>query len=39
MMWEEGVAGQDPRAHIAQLLQALMRDGRFLSAIGCTRTA
>jgi hypothetical protein len=34
MMWEEGVAGQDPRAHIAQLLQALMRDGRFLSAIG-----
>jgi hypothetical protein len=34
MMWDEGVAGQDPRAHIAQLLQALMRDGRFLSAIG-----
>jgi uncharacterized protein (DUF885 family) len=34
MMWEEGVAGQDPRAHIAQLLQALMRDVRFLSAIG-----
>ena len=34
MMWDEGVAGNDPRAHIAQLLQALMRDGRFLSAIG-----
>jgi len=34
MMWDEGVAGKDPRAHIAQLLQALMRDGRFLSAIG-----
>lgn len=34
MMWDEGVAGKDPRAHIAQLLQALMRDVRFLSAIG-----
>ena len=34
MMWDEGVAGQDPRAHIAQLLQALMRDVRFVSAIG-----
>jgi len=34
MMWDEGVAGQDPRAHIAQLLQALMRDVRYLSAIG-----
>lgn len=34
MMWDEGVAGHDPRAHIAQLLQALMRDGRLLSAIG-----
>jgi hypothetical protein len=34
MMWDEGVAGKDPRAHIAQLLQALMRNGRFLSAIG-----
>jgi hypothetical protein len=34
MMWDEGVAGTDPRAHIAQLLQALMRDVRFLSAIG-----
>jgi uncharacterized protein (DUF885 family) len=33
-MWDEGVAGNDPRAHIAQLLQALMRDGRLLSAIG-----
>lgn len=33
-MWDEGVAGTDPRSHIAQLLQALMRDGRFLSAIG-----
>lgn len=34
MMWDEGVAGTDPRAHIAQLLQALMRNGRLLSAIG-----
>jgi hypothetical protein len=34
MMWDEGVAGQDPRAHVAQLLQALLRDGRFLAAIG-----
>jgi hypothetical protein len=34
MMWDEGVAGPEPRAHIAQLLQALMRDVRFLSAIG-----
>lgn len=34
MMWDEGVAAKDPRAHIAQLLQALMRDGRFLSALG-----
>jgi uncharacterized protein (DUF885 family) len=34
MMWDAGVAGKDPRAHIAQLLQALMRDARFLSAIG-----
>jgi hypothetical protein len=34
MMWDEGVAGQDPRAHIAELLQALMRDVRYLSAIG-----
>jgi hypothetical protein len=34
MMWDAGVAEHDPRAHIAQLLQALMRDARFLSAIG-----
>ena len=34
MMWDEGIAGHDPRAHIAQLLQALMRDVRFLAAIG-----
>lgn len=34
MMWDEGVAGKDPRAHIAQLLQALMRNGRFLAALG-----
>jgi uncharacterized protein (DUF885 family) len=34
MMWDEGVAGKDPRAHIAQLLQALMRNARLLSAIG-----
>jgi hypothetical protein len=34
MMWDEGAAGTDPRAHIAQLLQALMRNGRFLAAIG-----
>ena len=33
MMWDEGAAGRDPRTHIAQLLEALLRDVRFLSAI------
>jgi hypothetical protein len=34
MMWDEGVADKDPRAHIGQLKMALMRDVRFLAAIG-----
>jgi uncharacterized protein (DUF885 family) len=34
MMWEAGVGGGDPRVHIGQLLNALHRNARFLSAIG-----
>jgi uncharacterized protein (DUF885 family) len=34
MMWEAGLAGGDERAHIGQLLNALLRNVRFLSAIG-----
>jgi len=34
MMWLEGAAGKDPKMHAAQLEEALLRDVRFLSAIG-----
>jgi hypothetical protein len=34
LMWDQGAAGNNPRAHAAQLEEALLRDVRFLSAIG-----
>jgi uncharacterized protein (DUF885 family) len=34
MMWESGLANGDAEAHIGQIIQALLRDCRFLSAIG-----
>lgn len=34
MMWEAGLGGDDPAVHIGQLLNALLRNARFLSAIG-----
>lgn len=34
MMWEAGVNGATPATHIGQLSNALLRDCRFLSAIG-----
>ena len=34
LMWEAGVGNVDPEAHIGQLLNALLRNVRFLSAIG-----
>ncbi len=34
MMWEEGLGNGDPEKHIGQLAAALLRDVRFLSAIG-----
>lgn len=34
MMWEEGLGDGDPETHIGQLSNALLRDCRFLSAIG-----
>jgi hypothetical protein len=34
MMWDEGLGGGDPETHIGQLTNALLRDVRFLSAIG-----
>jgi hypothetical protein len=34
MMWEAGLGNGDPEIHIGQLLNALLRDVRFLSAIG-----
>jgi uncharacterized protein DUF885 len=34
MMWEAGLGGQDPEMHIGQLMNALLRDVRFISAIG-----
>jgi uncharacterized protein (DUF885 family) len=34
MMWEAGLGNQDAEAHIGQLLEALLRNARFLSAIG-----
>jgi len=34
MMWEEGLGNGDPETHIGQLTNALLRDVRYLSAIG-----
>jgi len=34
LMWEEGLGSGDVEQHIGQLTQALLRDVRFLSAIG-----
>jgi uncharacterized protein DUF885 len=34
MMWEAGLGNGDPETHIGQLSNALLRDARFLSAIG-----
>jgi hypothetical protein len=34
MMWDAGLGGGNPELHVGQLLQALLRDVRFLSAIG-----
>jgi uncharacterized protein DUF885 len=34
MMWEAGLGKGDPETHIGQLLNALLRDARYLSAIG-----
>ena len=34
MMWEQGLGNGDPEQHIGQLTNALLRDVRFLSAIG-----
>jgi len=34
MMWDEGLGAGSPEAHIGQLTNALLRDVRFLSAIG-----
>jgi hypothetical protein len=37
MMWEAGLGDGDPSAHIGQLLNALLRNARFVSAIGLHR--
>ena len=34
LMWEEGLGDSDPEQHIGQLIEALLRNVRFLSAIG-----
>ncbi len=34
MMWDEGLGDRDPRAHIGQLKNALLRNVRFLVALG-----
>jgi hypothetical protein len=34
MMWDAGLGKGDPETHIGQLLNALLRDARYLSAIG-----
>ena len=34
MMWDAGLRGEDPAAHVGQLLNALLRDARFVSAVG-----
>ena len=34
MMWDAGLGANDPETHVGQLTEALLRDVRFLSAIG-----
>jgi hypothetical protein len=34
MMWEAGLGSRSPEVHIGQLMNALLRDVRYLSAIG-----
>jgi hypothetical protein len=34
MMWETGLGNGDPETHIGQLMNALLRNARYLSAIG-----
>ena len=34
MMWDEGLGNRDPRMHVGQLKNALLRDVRFLVALG-----
>lgn len=34
MMWDAGLGAKDPEIHVGQLTEALLRDVRFLSAIG-----
>jgi hypothetical protein len=34
LMWDAGIGNGDPEVHVGQLQQALLRDVRFLSAIG-----
>jgi uncharacterized protein (DUF885 family) len=34
MMWDEGFGAGDPEMHVGQLSNALLRDARYLSAIG-----
>jgi hypothetical protein len=34
MMWEAGLSDGDPEVHVGQLVNALLRDVRYLSAIG-----
>jgi uncharacterized protein (DUF885 family) len=34
MMWDAGLGNNDPEMHIGQLCEALLRNVRFLSAIG-----
>jgi uncharacterized protein DUF885 len=34
MMWEAGIGNGDPETHIGQLMNALLRNARYLSAIG-----
>lgn len=34
MMWDSGLGNSDPEMHVGQLLEALLRNVRFISAIG-----
>ncbi len=34
MMWDAGLGAKDPETHVGQLIEALLRNVRFLSAIG-----